>query len=174
MARNGKLTPKQERFVEEYLVDLNATQAAIRAGYSAKTANRIAQQLLTKLDIQQAVAKAQAKRSARTEITQDRVLKELARIAFLDPRKVFKWGPKGVTLLDSDKLSDDAAATISEVSESITESGGSIKGKVYDKQKALELLGKHLGMFTEKVQVDLHVTPAAILEEVRKRRERTA
>lgn len=174
VARNGKLTPKQERFVEEYLVDLNATQAAIRAGYSAKTANRIAQQLLTKLDIQQAVAKAQAKRSARTEITQDRVLKELARIAFLDPRKVFKWGPKGVTLLDSDKLSDDAAATISEVSESITESGGSIKGKVYDKQKALELLGKHLGMFTEKVQVDLHVTPAAILEEVRKRRERTA
>lgn len=76
------LTPKQARFVEEYLIDLNATQAAIRAGYSKKTAGQIGDQNLKKLHISKSIQEAQAKRSERTEITQDRVLQELARIAF--------------------------------------------------------------------------------------------
>ena len=69
-----KLTAKQQRFVAEYLIDLNATQAAIRAGYSEKTAYSIGQENLTKPEIAAAVAAAQAERSERTEVTQDYVL----------------------------------------------------------------------------------------------------
>ncbi len=75
------LTPKQARFVEEYLIDLNATQAAVRAGYSAKTANEQGAQLLAKLSIRQAVAEAQVIRSKRTEITQDEVIQGLKKEA---------------------------------------------------------------------------------------------
>lgn len=161
------MTPKQERFVQEYLIDLNATQAAIRAGYSAKTAKSLGQRLLTYADVKKAVEEALAERGKRTEITQDRILRELARIAFADPRNVFEWGPDSVTLKDSASLSDDDAAAVSEVSQTITESGGSVKGKMYDKQRALELLGRHLGMFTDKVQLD-HSGSVSLQAEVRK------
>src|SRR3546814_8117 len=86
------LTDKQRRFVEEYLVDLNATQAAIRAGYSKKTAASIGEENLRKPDIAKAIQEAQAARSKRTEITQDQVLKELAKIGFADIRKAIRWG----------------------------------------------------------------------------------
>ena len=78
------LTPKQERFVQEYLVDLNATQAAIRAGYSAKTASRIGQQLLAKTCISEAMQKAMKKREKRTEVTQDYVIAKLREIVEKD------------------------------------------------------------------------------------------
>ncbi|WP_213431657.1 terminase small subunit, partial [Paenibacillus dendritiformis] len=74
------LTAKQKAFVQEYLIDLNATQAAIRAGYSAKTARKIGAENLTKPDIQKAIQEAMERREKRTEITQDRVLQELAKI----------------------------------------------------------------------------------------------
>ncbi len=77
-------TPKQARFVEEYLVDLNATQAAIRAGYSKKTANEQGAQLLAKLSIREAVAEAQEARSERTGITQDEVIRGLKKEATLE------------------------------------------------------------------------------------------
>ncbi len=78
------LTPQQSRFVEEYLVDLNATQAAIRAGYSKKTANEQGAQLLAKLSIREAVAEAQEARSERTGITQDEVIQGLKKEATLE------------------------------------------------------------------------------------------
>ena len=78
----ANLTPKQERFCEEYLIDLNATQAAIRAGYSEKTAYSAGQRLLRNVEIQNRIAELKAERSKRTEITQDRVVKELAAMAF--------------------------------------------------------------------------------------------
>ena len=78
------LTPKQERFVQEYLVDLNATQAAIRAGYSAKTASRIGPQLLVKTCISEAIQKAMKKREKRTEVTQDYVIAKLREIVEKD------------------------------------------------------------------------------------------
>lgn len=106
------LTGKQKRFVEEYLVDLNATQAAIRAGYREKTAGQIGFENLKKPEIQEAVAKAIQERQARTEITQDRVLSELGRVAFAD--------------------ADDGAES---------------SLKYSNKLKALEMLGKHLGIF---------------------------
>ncbi|WP_082017872.1 terminase small subunit [Leisingera sp. ANG-Vp] len=86
------LTAKQERFVAEYLIDLNATQAAIRAGYSAKTAHSVGHENLRKPEIAKAIQEAQAKRSEKTGITQERVLQELARIGFADIRKVVAWG----------------------------------------------------------------------------------
>ena len=80
----AKLTDKQRRFVEEYLIDLNATQAAIRAGYSVKTAKEIAAQNLTKLNISNEISKAMAERSRRTGVTADRVIEELAKIGFVN------------------------------------------------------------------------------------------
>ena len=161
------MNAKHERFCQEYLVDLNATQAAIRAEYSERTAAAQAARLLKNVNIQNRIAELQAARSLRTEVTMDRVVLELARIAFVDPRRVFKWGPKGVELIDSDSLTDDEAAVIAEVSQTITEAGGSIRGKQYDKIKALELLGKHLGGFVEKREVDVNATINVFDDETR-------
>ena len=161
------MTPKQERFVQEYLVDLNATRAAIAAGYSKKTAYSIGQENLNKHEIKNAINEAMKKREQRTEITQDRILRELARIAFADPRSIAEWGNGTMTLKDSSSLSDDDAVAVSEVSQTITDGKASIKAKMYDKQRALELLGRHLGMFTDKVQLD-HSGSVSLQAEVRK------
>lgn len=166
-----KLNPRQARFVDEYLVDLNATQAAIRSGYSKKTAAQIGERLLRKVEIQQALSGRMKARETRTEITQDKVLAELARIAFGNKRALMKWGPDGVTLVDSETITDEDAAMVSEVSESVTEAGGTIKLKTHDKVKALELIGKHLGMFGDKLELSgkgggpvqhVNMTPADI------------
>lgn len=141
------LTEKQQRFVEEYLIDLNATQAAIRAGYSEKTAYSQAERLLRNVEVQSAIVEAKSNRSDRTKITQDRVLKELSRIAFGDIRQVMSWDNEAVTLKSSDELSDADAAMVSEVSQTVTATGGTIKLKVHDKMKALELAGRHLGLW---------------------------
>lgn len=146
MARTG-LTPKQARFVEEYLVDLNAAAAARRAGYSHKRSEAIGYDLLTKADIQSAIEVAQRERSARTGITADRVIAEIAKIAFADPRKVMTWGPGGIELFDSSSLTDADAAMISEVSESSSQSGSSLKVKLHSKLDALEKLAKHVGVY---------------------------
>ena len=161
------LNDKQRMFVVEYLTDLNATQAAIRAGYSERTAGSQAHDLLKKPEIQAAITEAQAKRANKLEITQDRVLAELARIAFGDIRKVVKWGSTelrmvpgidgeetlepyhGVAVIDSSMIDDDTAAAISEVSEG----RDGIKVKMNDKKGALELIARHLGMLNDKVKV---------------------
>lgn len=144
--RSG-LNKKQTRFVEEYIVDLNATQAAIRAGYSQKTAYRIGHDLLQKTSVSEAIQAAMAERSERTQITADGVLQELARLAFSDIRKVTTFGAAGVTIKESAEIDDATAAAISEVSETTTQFGGSRKVKLHDKVKALELAGRHLGLF---------------------------
>ncbi len=147
-----KLTNKQAAFVAEYLVDLNATQAAIRAGYSERTAYRIGAELLQKTSVAEAIAAGQAKRAQRVEITADRVVSELAKIAFADPRDLMEWGPDGVKLKASADLTEEQAASVAEVSETTTKDGGSLKLKKHDKVKALELLGKHLGIFEPEVR----------------------
>lgn len=146
MARTG-LTPKQARFVEEYLVDLNAAAAARRAGYSASRSEAMGYENLTKPDIRNAIEAAQRERSARTGITADRVIAEIAKIAFADPRRVMTWGPGGIELFDSSSLTDADAAMISEVSESISQSGSSVKVKLNSKLDALEKLAKHVGVY---------------------------
>jgi len=141
-ARKG-LTPKQQRFVDEYLVDLNATQAAIRAGYSEKTAKSQGQRLLTNVDVATAVSGAKDKRSDRLEITQDMVLREYWRIANSDLRQVAEWDAGSVKAKRSSELTDDAAAAISEISQ--TQHGTKIK--LHNKTAALDAVAKHLGMF---------------------------
>ncbi len=141
------MTPKQRRFVEEYLVDLNATQAAKRAGYSAKSASDLGYRLLRNAAVAAAIAKAQYKRAARTQFSADKVVTELAKVAFGDPRRLLSWGPGGVVLRDSSELTEAEAALVSEVSETRTASGGTRKVKLHCKLAALNALGKHLGLF---------------------------
>lgn len=147
------LTDRQARFVEEYLVDLSATQAAIRAGYSEQTAGKIGWENLQKPHIAEAVAEAQRARADRTHVTQDVVLSELYAIACADMAQFAEWNGKGVTLLDSHDLGPTLTRCVAEVSQSVTQHGGTIRFKLHDKIKALELLGKHLGMFTDRLDV---------------------
>lgn len=150
-----KLTAKQAAFVDEYLIDLNATQAAIRAGYSENTASETGYENLRKPQIAEAIKEAQDKRSERTEITQDMVVKELARIAFLDIRQAFDEEGKLLPIKD---MPEDVARAIGgmDVVTTLNGSGEDAvlellkKVKIIDKKGALELLGKHLKMFTDK------------------------
>ena len=157
MAARGEdreLTPKQAAFVQEYLIDLNATQAAIRAGYSEKNADKIGSELLGKTRIQTAIQAALKRRAKRTEITQDRVLRELAKLAFSDLRAFTEWGEaQGILLKDSVELEDDEAACVAEVAQIAGKDGRSLRFKLHSKEKALELLGKHLGLFTDKLDI---------------------
>lgn len=143
------MTPKQQRFVDEYLIDLNATQAAIRAGYSKHTAKSIGQENLTKPDIAHAIAEAQQERSERTQITQDSVLRELALIGFANAGDYFDWGPDGIRVRDKDGLTREQQAVVAEVSETKTEHGGTVRVKLHDKRGALVDCGRHLGMFKD-------------------------
>lgn len=144
----AKLTPKQERFCEEYLIDLNATQAAIRAGYSANTANRIASELLSKLDIQNRIAELKAERSKRTEITQDRVVKELAAMAFAKATDYAQIVGNMVFIKSTTELTPEQQAGIVGIKQ--TQAGIEVK---LDKTRALEMLGRHLGMFNDKLEL---------------------
>lgn len=151
------LTPKQERFVQEYLIDLNATQAAIRAGYSEKTARQIASRELSKVNVQEAIAAGMSARAERTQITQDRVLQEYARIAFSNMKDFASFGEDGVILKDLASMDDDAARCVAEVSESTSKDGGSIRFKLHDKKGALDSIARHLGMFTDKTEHSGHL-----------------
>jgi phage terminase small subunit len=141
---NGELRAKRRRFVEEYLIDLNATQAAIRAGYSAETAEQQGCRLLRNVKVQRAIAKRMAARSRRTNVTADRVLKEIARIAFASLSDFVEWGPDGVKLKPSAQLSADDRPAVVEVTQG---KNGTLKIKLADKLRALEMAGRHLGMF---------------------------
>jgi phage terminase small subunit len=154
------LTGKQKRFVEEYLVDLNGKQAAIRAGYSADAASEIAYENLRKPHIAAAIDQALATDPG---VTRTRIVDELAKIAFAKPKDYFEWGPDGVTVKDSKDLDDDQAAAVAEVSQTVTERGGTIRLKLSDKQAALEKLGRTLGMFKDQVNVK-HGVEASLME----------
>tara|TARA_R110002020_G_scaffold95937_9_gene230114 strand:+ start:52811 stop:53365 length:555 start_codon:yes stop_codon:yes gene_type:complete len=176
------LTAKQERFVAEYLIDLNATQAAIRAGYSVKTARQVGAENLTKPVISSALAEAQAKRAERTGITQDRVLAELAKIGFSDLRRTMSAGG---CLLNPQSWDDDTAGAIASLevvtrpSSEVDEDGNRgvecvHKVKTWDKLSALEKLGKHLGMFSgeggdkdDAPSVTVNLTMAEPVKEIR-------
>lgn len=154
----GKMTHKQQLFVQEYLIDLNATQAAIRAGYSVQTANEQGSRLLTNVSIQNAIAKAMAERSKRTGINQDRVILELAKIGLINTVDVINMDE---ATLKSDYCREDTAAIASIKVKRIPIDDGDIierEIKTYDKVKALELLGKHLGMWNDKLlDVNLNI-----------------
>lgn len=155
------LTPKQERFVEEYLVDLNGTQAAIRSGYSPATANRIAAELLSKPDIQEEVRKAKLALSERAQVTQEQVLEELCAVAFFDIQTLFDERGNPLPLW---QLPPRARAGISGIS--IIEGTGpkatTIRIKIHDKVRALEVLLKHLRPAAPKAAPGLTIDTSAI------------
>jgi len=157
-----KLTPKQEAFVQEYLVDLNATQAAIRAGYSKRTAYRTGADNLKKPQIATAIAKAKVERAKRVEITADRVLEELARIGFANVRDLFEWDEESATFISSRDLTEEQAAAVASVKaettrytrdDGTTETKIKLELKTHDKLGALREIGKHLGI-ADKHTVD--------------------
>nr|DAY91428.1 MAG TPA: Terminase small subunit [Caudoviricetes sp.] len=154
----AKLTAKQKKFVEEYLIDLNATQAAIRAGYSTESAKEIGCENLTKPNVKVEIDKAIAERSRRTGINQDRVLRELAKIAFVNPGDVINLNQATVK---SDAKEEDLAAIASVKIKNIPTEDGEITEreiKLCDKLKALDLLGKHLGIYDKKDAEDKNLT----------------
>ena len=107
MSRKKGLTPKQERFVAEYQVDLNATQAAIRAGYSERTASAIGFENLSKPEIAERISVVRNRLAQKVEVTQERVLRELARVAFSDVRNLFTWDEDRACFIPSRDLTQD-------------------------------------------------------------------
>ena len=149
----ANLTPKQQRFVEEYLIDLNATQAAIRAGYSEKTAKSIGQENLTKPDIQKAIEEAQNKRQKQTQIDAAYVLKRLVEIDQMDVLDIMDDDGNVKPLRDWPKIWRQYISNIETISMDDGE-GWLKKIKWPDKVKNLELLGKHVsvGAFKDKIE----------------------
>lgn len=149
----ANLTPKQQRFVEEYLIDLNATQAAIRAGYSEKTARQIGEQNLSKLDIQKAIQEALQERKERVQIDADYVLKRLVEIDQMDVLDIMDDEGNVKPLRDWPKIWRQYISNIETIS--VDDGEGWLKKiKWPDKVKNLELLGKHIavGAFKEKIE----------------------
>ena len=143
---------KQQQFVNEYLIDLNATQAAIRAGYSAKTAGSKGEQLLKIVAIKAAVGAALDERRKKNEVTADYVISSLKEVAERCLQRAKAVNAKGEQIRDEEGRGiwqfDSAGAN-----------------------KALGLLGKYLGLFTDKVQVNMTLSPKNILAEVNKHRK---
>lgn len=180
------LTDKQKRFCEEYLIDLNATQAAIRAGYSEKTAYRTGADNLRKPQIEEYIAKRQKELSRSTEITQERVIKELALIAFsnnadyahvVEKKLQVEAGGTLVDVLDKDGnpvmyrtvepvLTEELTEEQKRALAVIKKGRDGLEVKSCDKVKALELLGKHLGIFTDKIEANVNDTTRSELQEL--------
>lgn len=150
-----KLTAKQQRFADEYLIDLNATQAAIRAGYSPKTANEQGARLLANVSVRAYIDTRMAELSKRTGVNQERIIRELARIAFVNPPDVVDMDEATISPYATE---DDTAAIAAVKMKRIpTQDGEGVEREIRfaDKIKALELLGKRFGMWIDKQQVDI-------------------
>lgn len=190
--RRKKLSNQERLFVHEYLVDTNASQAALRAGYAKNTAEAKAPAWVKKRRVEcppnkrhvwDAVQEAMDKRSGKIEVTADRVLAELCKIAFSNPEDYFEWakqqpdkdgrpaGKGGVELISSDDLTRDQKAAISEISESFGQYGNSIKMKFNDRQRALEMIARHLGMFNDGLNLNIQGLGDMILGARKRQRE---
>lgn len=169
------MTPKQTRFVSEYRKDLNATQAAIRAGYSPKVANREGTRLLSNAVIAAAVAQKTGQQLEKADLTAERVLEEMRRCAFADPRSLFDAAGN---LRPIHELTAEEAACIGsfEVIKKNAEAGDGImdtvhKVKILDKTRTLEMLGKHFALLTERVH---HTADDVLVEALKGGRKRAS
>lgn len=156
------LTDKQKRFCEEYLIDLNATQAAIRSGYSEKTAHSIGAENLIKPEIQTYISELQKSKSDELNINQNMVLKELMKVAFGDVKNYFDERGR---LIDINELENEVSGSIKSVtvqqekliSDGRTTIESSIKKiESYDKLKALEIINKMLGFYVAEKHQHQH------------------
>ena len=148
------MTERQKRFADEYLIDLNATRAYLEAYPSVKkekTAAQAGSRLLRNVKVAEYIRERMQKRQERTEITQDRVLEELAAIAFAKSTDYAEVKNGAVNIKDSSVLTEQQVKAIA----SIKEGKFGIEVKLNNKEKALELLGRHLGMFKDKVEVSV-------------------
>ncbi|AIW03636.1 terminase small subunit [Bacillus phage Pascal] len=178
----ARLTPKQQMFVKEYLIDLNATQAALRAGYSAKTAKQMGTENLSKPIIQSEIQKHMNTRAEKVDISSERILQELAAIAFHDANDVVyvdevEYISDWKTIKKATETEPEVKEPIMEISQrvvvknlseltplqrksiaSIKQGKEGIEIKFYDKIKAAELLGKHMKLFADKIEHSGEVT----------------
>jgi phage terminase small subunit len=193
-----KLTDKQEAFCQEYLVDLNATKAAIKAGYSERSASVLAVKLMNKPQVQERIQELQQKRAARTEVSADRVVEELKVIAFskvtdfLEVREVERSiGLKKKTPIEEDFDDEDDeeepltvkynSVSVFQTSEmnqaaipaiaAIKEGKNGIELKLHDKTKALELLARHLGMLKDNLNLNADDELKSLFKTVMQRKQ---
>ena len=162
------LNPRQERFAQEYVKDFNSTQAAVRAGYSERTAYSQGQRLLKNVEVQSRVESLMQEATERNKVTIDQVINEYAKIAFNDPRRFFHadGSPKAIHELDA-----DAAACLSglDVEERLTEDDVFARTKKYkllDKKGALDSLMRYFGGFSDRVQLGADDTLASFLQRI--------
>ena len=157
---------KQEQFVQEYLLDLNATQAAIRAGYAPRSAQQISSRLMSIGVIRARLDELLAQRSARTGVNADRVIRELARIAFANVGDFINVG--SATLKTNASQDDTAAIQSVRVKTIPTADGDGVEREIRlsDKNRALELLGKHLGMFDDRTRVSVNLESLEKLDSI--------
>lgn len=168
-----KFRGKLEKFIEEYLVDLNKTQAAIRAGYSEKSAACIGAENYRKPHVRAEIERRMALRGQKTSITQERVVRELAAVGMSDIADyvvidAVEQDGRSIPILtvrSLDELTPLQRAAIA----SIKQTANGIEVKLWDKNKALELLGRHLGMYTDKIDVKGTVDIASVLSAARGR-----
>lgn len=177
---HNNLSQRHLLFVQEYIIDLNATSAAVRAGYSPKTASQQGSRLLADPRIQKAIKGAIEKRNKRIEVSQDQVIKRLCCHAFSDIRNLSEWEDGKLRLKNSAELSSEAAFSISEVSET----AHGLRVKQYDQLKALELLMRHKGMLSDKLNLNtgpelgsraceqMALEAKAVLERIRNERDK--
>lgn len=149
---------RQKLFIAEYLVDLNATQAAIRAGYSPRSADVTGARLLGNAKVRAALDKALGSQQERTQVTADRVVEELGKLAFSNMLDYMTTGDDGLAYIDLSSLTREQAAAIQEVTvDEYTEGDGEdgrlvkkVKVKLADKKGPLELLGKRFGLWVDR------------------------
>lgn len=171
---NDLLTAKQTAFATEYLLDHNATQAAIRAGYSAKTAEVQGPRLLGNVRVALAIQAGQAVRSERTRISADAVLNELSKIGYANMLDYICVNSEGTAGIDLSNLTREQAAAITELtSEDTYDAKGNLtrrnKIKLADKRAALVDIGRHLGLFKDRVEITGKDGGAVQVEAVRQR-----
>lgn len=152
-ATRDSLTDKQQLFVDHYLITLNATKSAIAAGYAEAQADVQGWQLLSNPKVSKQLRKLMARRAKKLELSGENVLREISKIAFSDIRAVMEWDAMGVKVKASHKVHSDAAAAIQSIEQHTSETDKScnttVKVKLHDKMRALELAGRHLGLWSK-------------------------
>jgi phage terminase small subunit len=149
------LSPQELVFIEEYLVDMNPREAAVRAGFKPGQARKHANALLEKQHVQEAIEAAVTARIRRLHLSQDRVLEEYARLAFSNIGDYVDWNAGHITVRAKNEITLDKRAAIQEITETTNREGTQIKLKLYDKKQALDAIAKHMGMFNEKLTIEM-------------------
>lgn len=157
MAKKRPLSDQQERFCHEYIIDLNATQAATRAGYAKRSAGQHAFKLLKNDQVQKLIQQLQAERAVRTDTEADKVIQEIKLIAFSQIGDYLTFSKSGVILKASETIPIEKQRAIAYVQEVTTEKGGRLAFKLHSKTTALDLLCRHLGLLEPDTNITIKV-----------------